>query len=83
MSDREQFQKKGLKSLERIERDLEELKSNPRRTFLNGILYGAGAFVGGILAILLAGWLLSIAGLVPGISDMADKINSAVQTRTR
>lgn len=83
MNEREQFAKKGLRSLERIEKDLEELKSNPKRTFLNGILYGAGAFVGGIVAIMLLGWLLNIAGLIPGVSDMVDFVQRSAQSRSR
>lgn len=81
MAERDQFAKKGLKSLERIEKDLEDLKSNPKRTFLNGILYGAGAFLGGILAIILLGWLLNIAGLIPGIRDMVELVQSAARSR--
>lgn len=60
------MEKKGLKSLARIEKDLEELKGTPQRTFLYGIIYGAGAFVGGILAVVFLGWLLSVLGVIPG-----------------
>lgn len=74
--------KKGLKQLKRIENELEEIKersSDPKRTFLFGILYGAGAFVGGILAIVLLGWLLSIAGLIPGLSEISQKIQTKLE----
>ena len=64
------LEKKGLKTLERIERDLEDLKGSPKRTFLYGIIYGAGAFVGGILAIILIGWILSILGVIPGFEGV-------------
>lgn len=74
------IEKKGLRSLERIERDLEELKGNPRRTFLNGILYGAGAFVGGILAILLIGWTLSILGIIPGFEELEEQLGDTYES---
>jgi hypothetical protein len=81
MKDREQFEQKGLKSLQRIEKDLEDLKGNPKRTFFNGVLYGAGAFVGGVLAIVLIGWLLSIAGLIPGVGELVDYVQRAIDAR--
>lgn len=74
--------KKGLKQLKRIENELEEIKertSDPKRTFLFGILYGAGAFVGGLIAIVLLGWLLSIAGLIPGVSEISTKIQAKIE----
>lgn len=78
--------KKGLKHLQRIEDELEEIKertANPKRTFLLGILYGAGAFIGGLLAIVLLGWALSIAGFIPGFADIAKSIGDTVQARVR
>ena len=81
-----QFEKKGLKHLQRIEDELEEIKdrtSNPKRAFIYGVLYGAGAFVGGILAIILLGWVLSIAGLIPGFSEIADIVDAAIKTEVR
>ncbi len=86
MTDQEQFQKKGLQHLRRIENELEDIKDrtgSPKRLFLNGMLYGAGAFVGGILAIILGGWLLSIAGFIPGFAEIADIINAAIQSKVR
>lgn len=83
MSSDLKFDKKGLKQLERIANDLEEIKGNPRRTFYHGVLYGAGAFVGGVLAIVTLGWLLNIAGLIPGISEIARIVGYAVQSRGR
>lgn len=75
--------KKGLKQLKRIENELEEIKersSDPKRTFLFGILYGAGAFVGGLLAIVLLGWALSIAGLIPGLSEISHTIQTKIES---
>lgn len=77
----EPFEEKGLEHLERIEEELEEIRtrtSNPRRSFLIGILQGAGAIIGGILALALVGWLLSILGIIPGFGHLADYLRSLV-----
>ncbi|MBY0294140.1 hypothetical protein K2Q08_02295 [Patescibacteria group bacterium] len=71
----------GLERLENIEGDLEEIKNrtpNQWISFRNGILQGAGAVVGGILAVLLLGWVLSIFGLIPGFGTIAHSIQEAM-----
>lgn len=81
MAENNNIEAQGLKQLKRIENELEEIKDrtgNPKRTFINGIIYGAGAFVGGILAIILLGWVLAIAGLIPGFGDLAHKVGDTV-----
>lgn len=86
MAQEGQFEKKGLRHLQRIENELEDIKDrtgNPKRLFFNGMLYGAGAFLGGVLAIILLGWLLSIAGFIPGFAEVADIVNDAIQARDR
>ncbi len=77
------FEKQGLKHLERIESELEEIKdrtSNPRRAFFYGILYGAGAFVGGIIAIVVAGWILSILGVIPGFDELERQLGDTYES---
>jgi hypothetical protein len=71
-----------IKLLKQIKQELEEIKDrtgNPRRIFLNGILYGAGAFVGGVLAVSLVGWLLSFLGVIPGLDVIADYLQTALR----
>ncbi len=80
------LERKGLRTLARIENELEEIKdrtANPKRTFVNGIIYGAGAFVGGVIAIILLGWALSIAGFIPGAAEIAHVIQETVQSARR
>ena len=75
----ENIEKKSLKQLERIGEELEEIKertNNPRWSFLLGIMQGAGAIVGGILAITLIGWMLSALGVIPGFGSIADYLHS-------
>jgi hypothetical protein len=65
------FEQEGLKHLENIEHELEEIKDRTpsgRRAFLNGLLQGGGALLGGIIALILLGLLLSFfvfAGFAP------------------
>lgn len=70
---------KELKQLKEIAKELSEIKkgtNDPKRYFLNGIVYGAGAFVGGILAIAIIGWILNVLGIIPGLSELAEYIRS-------
>ncbi len=76
----------GLERLETIQEELEEIRdrtANPRRSFVNGMLQGAGALVGGMLAIILFGWILSIMGFIPGLSDLASYLNSVAENFNR
>lgn len=70
-----------IRELKQIKRELEEIKDrtgNPRRMFMNGILYGAGAFVGGIIAVALVGWVLLILGIIPGLAVIAEYLQSII-----
>lgn len=69
-----------IKQLKEIKKELSEIKerSAPRNAFLNGVLYGAGALVGGILAVALLGWVLNILGVIPGFSELSDYVQSLV-----
>jgi len=71
----------GLEHLERIETELEEIKdrtANPSRSLLMGILSGAGAVLGSILALIILGWLLSLLGVIPGFSSITTYLHSVV-----
>jgi hypothetical protein len=68
-----------LRHLKEIKKELSEIKvrtGDLRHTFLSGILYGAGALVGGILAIAAIGWVLNLLGIIPGFGDLAEYIRS-------
>ena len=70
-----------IKQLIKIERRLEEIKdrtTNTKRAFFYGVLQGAGAVLGGIVALTLLGWVLSFLGLIPGLGDIADYLRDAV-----
>ena len=75
----------GLKHLEHIERELEVLKARggARRTFFLGILQGAGALLGGIIALSLLGWILSLFGVIPGLQTISAYLQEAVSTFNR
>lgn len=68
-----------LKQLKEIKKELVEIRertSNPKQTFINGILYGAGWFIGGILAVAILGWVLNVLGVIPGFSELSDYVHS-------
>ena len=74
-------EKEGLKHLKNIEDDIEEIKERTpgaRRSFLNGILWGAGTVLGTALAFVLLGWVLSVFGLIPGMRDMVEYLQAIV-----
>ena len=80
----DEIEKDSLRQLKKIERELSAIKertSNPKRMFINGILYGAGAFVGGILAVAAIGWALSFLGVIPGLSELVEYMQGLMSLR--
>jgi hypothetical protein len=69
----------------KVEALLDEIKSNteskPAKSFINGILYGAGIVLGTIVAVVGIGWLLTILGVIPGVDVIAQKISEILQKR--
>lgn len=68
-----QIEKKGLKYLKQIEEEVSEIESRtpgPKRAFVNGIMQGMGILIGSVLAAVILGWLLSVAGVIPGFRDV-------------
>jgi hypothetical protein len=81
MADIDSPLEEGLERLEHIEEDLEEIKNRTPDhwiAFRNGVLQGAGAIVGGIIAIILLGWILSLFGLIPGLGTIVHSIQDAM-----
>lgn len=77
----EETQQEGLEHLAKIEQDLEAIKQSApssRQAFFHGILQGAGALVGGIFALTVLGWVLSLFGVIPGLSWMAHYLQNVV-----
>ena len=76
----------GLKRLEHIDKELEEIKQRtPVRPlgFAYGLWQGAGVLLGGIFALTLLGWVLSLFGLIPGFGTIAAYLQSIVATFRR
>jgi hypothetical protein len=82
----EHIEEEGLKHLEHIEQELEEIKdrtpSRPR-AFTYGLWQGAGALLGGILALALLGWALSFFGVIPGFTTIAKYFQDIVSNFRR
>lgn len=73
-----------LAELQDIEHELKEIKVRmigPKRALINGVMQGMGAVLGSIAAVAFIGWLLSVFGLIPGFSQLADYINSLMSAR--
>lgn len=68
-----------LRQLKEIKKELSAIKdrtASPKQAFIHGILYGAGALVGGVLAVALVGWVLNLLGIIPGFGELADYLRS-------
>lgn len=67
-------EEKGLEYLKEIEEEVSELKESaptPKKAFLMGIMQGMGVVLGSIFAVTLLGWVLSLLGFIPGLTDVA------------
>lgn len=71
-----------IKQLKEIKKELEEIvvRTKAPRIFLNGILYGAGAFVGGIFAVAAVGWFLSFMGIIPGLNELVPYVQGIIDS---
>ncbi len=69
------IEQEGLRRLQHIEEEVGKIESrtpgNLRHSFIAGIMSGAGAVVGGVAALTLAGWVLSLLGIIPGFGYIA------------
>ena len=69
----------------KVEALLGEIKENtearPAKSFLNGVLYGAGIVLGTIVGVVLVGWLLSLLGVIPGFDVLAHRFTDILQKR--
>jgi hypothetical protein len=80
--DLEQLEQKGIEHLEKIEHELEEIKQRTGgrwNSLRNGLWQGVGAVIGSILGVLLIGFLLSLFGVIPGLSDAKNYIEKAAE----
>jgi len=82
----ENIEEQAIGHLEHIEEELEEIKErtpNKVHAFFHGLLYGAGAIVGGVLGLALLGWVLSLFGVIPGFGDIAAYLQNIVSNFKR
>ncbi len=68
--------------LEKIEGQLDAIRMNTERSWrellLAGFLRGTGIVIGGALTIALAGWGLTLLGIVPGAEEIADYLSHII-----
>jgi hypothetical protein len=77
----EQIQQEGLEHLANIEKELDAIKQaapSSKKAFLYGLLQGAGALIGGVFALAVLGWALSLFGVIPGLASIAHYLQNAV-----
>ncbi len=75
------IESKQLRELREISDDIEVLReqSKPHASFVRGIFHGAGAVLGGVIALALLGFLLGVLGLIPGFDKFESYMGSLVQ----
>lgn len=75
------IEKKQLKELRDIGDDLDVLRKQTTRkaSFLRGMYQGAGAVLGGVIALALLGWVLGILGFIPGFSSFEEYLGGVVR----
>ncbi len=74
-------QEAEIQELKKITEELKRVEANTGSSwwaFYRGILSGGGAIIGGIIAVILIGALLSILGVIPGFQAIAAYINAAI-----
>ena len=70
------------KHLERIEKSVEHLDKSTTglwRIFRNGLFYGAGYVVGGIIILALVGWILNVVGVIPAFANQVNDFKNAIE----
>ena len=73
---------KEVKQLIKIEHKLDtitERVASPKRAFLMGVLSGAGWIIGFIVAVVGVSYLLSLAGVIPGLGTIVQQMQDVVQ----
>ncbi|HET8581174.1 MAG TPA: DUF5665 domain-containing protein [Candidatus Paceibacterota bacterium] len=50
-------------------------------TLMRGLWQGIGIVIGTVLAIALLGWILSLFGVIPGFSEIAEQLKSILHAR--
>jgi len=73
------------RKLDEIHETLREIgnKLGGRRAFWTGVLRGAGSIVGVAAVLILIGWLLNLAGFVPGLADQAEYLRGVIEEMRR
>jgi len=71
-----------IQELEKISAELQQINVNTGSAWtalLRGGLSGAGAIVGGIVAVVLVGWVLGLLGIIPGLNVIAAYFSDAAK----
>ena len=73
---------KEIKKVERLLGNIEEnTKPNLRRAVTSGFLYGIGVVFGTVGAVIFLGWVLSLLNIIPGFGELAEQVQTVIQSR--
>jgi uncharacterized membrane protein HdeD (DUF308 family) len=77
---------KIYEQLQRVEGTLREIRDNTANSWwlflVSGALRGIGFTVGTVIAVALVGWLLSIFGIIPGLSELSHYLRPALDSQS-
>lgn len=71
--------------LRHIEHEIESINRNTKQSFFSSIvdalLRGAAFTIGSIAILAFGGYLLTVLGIVPGLGQISQDLNRAIQTQ--
>jgi hypothetical protein len=68
--------------LEKIDAKLshmDKVATGAWRTLWRGVIYGAGYVIGAIVIIVVVGWVLDVAGIIPALGHQVSEFRTALQ----
>lgn len=80
------LEQESVEHLENIEQELKEIKERTGgrwNSLRNGLWQGIGAVVGSIIGLVLIGFLLNLFGIVPGLREIKEVLQGAVDSMPR
>lgn len=80
------LEKESVEHLENIEQELKEIKEKTGgrwNSLRNGLWQGIGAAVGWVLGLVLLGFVLSNAGVIPGFGEIVEYLKGVASAAPR
>jgi len=71
--------KKDLKKIEGELSHMDKATTGTWGTLWRGCVYGAGYVIGVVIIIVVVGWILDVAGVIPAISNQVSEFRMALE----